>query len=78
MLEDGLTGRVAEARARAVALLPVALALFAEPNPAVIRGVLHAQGKLPAPDVRLPLTGASTAAVEDALAAIAGTTPAGR
>ncbi|WP_425455206.1 dihydrodipicolinate synthase family protein [Allorhizocola rhizosphaerae] len=30
-------------------------ALFAEPNPTVIKGVLHAQGRIPTPDVRLPL-----------------------
>jgi 4-hydroxy-tetrahydrodipicolinate synthase len=68
MIDDGLAGRVAEARARAEALLPVVLALFAEPNPAVIKGVLHAQGRIPTPDVRLPLTPASKPAVEDALA----------
>ena len=72
MIDDGLAGRVADARARAEALLPVALALFAEPNPAVIKGVLHAQGRLPTPDVRLPLTNASKSAVDDALAAITG------
>lgn len=71
MIEDGLAGRVGDARARAEALLPVVLALFAEPNPAVIKGVLHAQGRIPTPDVRLPLTNASTAAVDGALAAIA-------
>jgi 4-hydroxy-tetrahydrodipicolinate synthase len=71
MTDDGLAGRVAEARARANALLPVVLALFAEPNPAVIKGVLHTQGRIPTPDVRLPLTNASPSAVEDALAALA-------
>ena len=30
-------------------------ALFAEPNPAVIKAVLHAQGRIPTPAVRLPL-----------------------
>jgi len=68
MIDDGLAGRVPEARARAEALLPVVLALFAEPNPAVIKGVLHAQGRIPTPDVRLPLTPASKRAVDDALA----------
>jgi 4-hydroxy-tetrahydrodipicolinate synthase len=75
MIDDGLAGRVADARARAEALLPVVLALFAEPNPAVIKGVLHAQGRLPTPDVRMPLTNASKSAVDDALAAITGATP---
>jgi 4-hydroxy-tetrahydrodipicolinate synthase len=75
MIDDGLAGRVAAARARAEALLPVVLALFAEPNPAVIKGVLHAQGRLPTPDVRMPLANASKSAVDDALAAITGATP---
>lgn len=30
-------------------------AVFAEPNPTVIKGVLHAQGRIPTPNVRLPL-----------------------
>ncbi|MEN3307323.1 MAG: 4-hydroxy-tetrahydrodipicolinate synthase, partial [Micromonosporaceae bacterium] len=30
-------------------------ALFAEPNPTVIKAVLHAQGRIPTPAVRLPL-----------------------
>ena len=46
-------------------------ACFAEPNPAVFKGVLHAQGRIPTPDVRMPLTNASAAAVDAALAAIA-------
>ena len=68
MIDDGLAGRVVEARARATALLPLVLSLFAEPNPAVIKGVLHAQGRIPTPDVRMPLTPASARAVERALA----------
>jgi 4-hydroxy-tetrahydrodipicolinate synthase len=70
MIDDGLAGRVEDARTPAQALLPVVLALFAEPNPAVIKGVLHAQGRIPTPDVRMPLSAASKSAVEDALAAI--------
>jgi 4-hydroxy-tetrahydrodipicolinate synthase len=76
MVDDGLAGNVVGARARAEALLPVALALFAEPNPAVVKGVLHAQGKLPTPDVRMPLSNASKSAVDDALAAVSGRTTA--
>lgn len=49
----------------------VAAALFAEPNPAVIKAVLHAQGRIPSPTVRLPLLEASPAATEPALAALA-------
>jgi 4-hydroxy-tetrahydrodipicolinate synthase len=72
MIDDGLAGRVGDARARAKALLPVVLTLFAEPNPSVIKGVLHAQGRIPTPDVRMPLAAASERVVDDALAAITG------
>ena len=34
----------------------------------MIKAVLHAQGRIPTPDVRLPLTPASKPAVDDALA----------
>jgi 4-hydroxy-tetrahydrodipicolinate synthase len=71
MIECGLAGKVDEGRAHAEALLPVTQALFAEPNPAVFKGVLHAQGHIPTPDVRLPLVNASAPAVERALAAVA-------
>ena len=50
-------------------LLPIAVALFAEPNPAVIKAVLHADGRIPTPDVRMPLANASPAALQAALAA---------
>ena len=70
MIECGLAGKLEEGRALARALLPVAKGLFAEPNPAVIKGVLHAQGLIPTPDLRLPMTAASPGAVEAALAAI--------
>jgi len=70
MVECGLAGKLEEGRAQAEALLPVAKSLFAEPNPAVIKGVLHAQGRIPTPDLRLPMTAASPAAVDAALAAI--------
>ena len=55
MIECGLAGKVDDGRAHAEALLPVVQACFAEPNPSVFKGVLHAQGKIPTPDVRLPL-----------------------
>lgn len=71
MIECGLAGKVEEGRAHAEALLPVAQSLFTEPNPAVFKGVLHAQGRIPTPDVRMPLTNASADAVAAALAAIA-------
>ena len=43
---------------------------FAEPNRAVFKGVLHAQGRIPTPDVRLPLVAASAGAVEAGMAAV--------
>jgi 4-hydroxy-tetrahydrodipicolinate synthase len=73
MIECGLAGKVEEGRAIAETLLPVVNAVFAEPNPAVFKGVLHAQGRIPTPDVRMPLTNASADAIEAALAAIAAT-----
>jgi 4-hydroxy-tetrahydrodipicolinate synthase len=70
MIECGLASKVEDGRAHAEALLPVVRALFAEPNPAVFKGVLHAQGRIATPDVRLPLLNASTAAVDRCLEAI--------
>ena len=71
MIECGLAGKVDEGRAHAEALLPVVQACFAEPNPAVFKGVLHAQGRIPTADVRMPLTNASADAIDTALAAVA-------
>jgi 4-hydroxy-tetrahydrodipicolinate synthase len=70
MIECGLAGKVDEGRAHAEALLPVVNAMFVEPNPAVFKAVLHAQGLIPTPDVRLPLVNASAEALASALAAI--------
>lgn len=49
------SGNAAQARELGHRLAPLSAALFAEPNPVVIKGVLHAQGKIPSPAVRLPL-----------------------
>jgi len=70
MVECGLAGKVEEGRSHAEALLPVCDALFAEPNPAVIKGVLHAQGRIPTPDLRLPMTPAAPGSIAAALAAV--------
>ena len=67
MIQAALTERVEEGRKLAEALLPLTLALFAEPSPAVIKGVLHAEGRLPTPDVRMPLGNASVEAVQAAV-----------
>ena len=42
-------------------------ALFAEPNPTVIKAVLHAQGRIPTAAVRLPLLPAGSDTVQSAL-----------
>ncbi len=47
-------------------LTAVAQALFAEPNPVVIKAVLHRRGQIPSPVVRLPLVPASQAAADAA------------
>jgi 4-hydroxy-tetrahydrodipicolinate synthase len=70
MMECGLAGKVDEGRAHHEALLPVVAACFAEPNPQVFKGVLHAQGRIPTADVRLPLVNASPVSIDRALAAI--------
>jgi 4-hydroxy-tetrahydrodipicolinate synthase len=69
MIDAALGGRVDEGRAHHETLFPLAQALFAEPSPAVIKAVLHAKGRIPTPDVRMPLANASKAATERALAA---------
>lgn len=53
-------------------LIPLSAALFAEPNPVVIKGVLHSQGRIPSPAVRLPLMPASAVTVRAAMSVLAG------
>jgi AcrR family transcriptional regulator len=48
-------------------LAGLSAALFAEPNPVVIKAALHAQGRIPSPAVRLPLLAASEEATRAAL-----------
>lgn len=71
MLAAAAAGDVATGRPHAEALLPLVVALFAEPNPAVIKALLHEQGLIPTPDVRMPLGNATPAAVERARTALA-------
>ncbi|WP_406197669.1 dihydrodipicolinate synthase family protein [Kitasatospora sp. NBC_01560] len=60
-------GDAARARELGHRLAELATAAFAAPNPAVVKGVLHAQGRIPTPDVRLPLLPAGPAEVARAL-----------
>ncbi|MEU4732877.1 dihydrodipicolinate synthase family protein [Streptomyces sp. NPDC023588] len=64
-------GDVARARPLGHALARMSAAAFAEPNPAVVKGVLHAQGRIPSPGVRLPLLPASEKAVAATLERLA-------
>jgi 4-hydroxy-tetrahydrodipicolinate synthase len=52
-------------------LSALAAAVFREPNPTVLKAVLHARGRIPTPDVRLPLLPAGAASLAAALAALA-------
>ncbi|WP_280453550.1 4-hydroxy-tetrahydrodipicolinate synthase [Nocardia brasiliensis] len=63
-------GRVEEARVLGHRLAALSAALFAEPNPTVIKAVLAAQGRIPSPAVRLPLLPAGEVATAAALAEI--------
>ncbi len=71
MIDCALTGKVEDARVHHEKLLKVITTGFAEPNPAIWKGVLHKQDRIATPDVRAPMTNASEAAIERCLAAIA-------
>jgi 4-hydroxy-tetrahydrodipicolinate synthase len=61
-------GAVAPARQLGHRLAEVARAVFAEPNPVVIKAVLYRLGQIPTPAVRLPLVAASPTAATAAAA----------
>ena len=71
MLEHGARGEAAQGRRHAERLLGLVKALFAEPSPAVLKAVLHAEGRLPSPHVRMPLADASPGATARALQELA-------
>jgi len=60
---------MARARSLGHRLAVLSSALFAEPNPTVIKAVLHARSRIPTPDVRLPLLSADPGSLRCALAA---------
>jgi 4-hydroxy-tetrahydrodipicolinate synthase len=60
-------GQATAAAALGHQLSALSVALFAEPNPAVIKAVLHAQGRIPTPAVRPPLLPAQAATTATAL-----------
>jgi 4-hydroxy-tetrahydrodipicolinate synthase len=71
MIECGLAGKIEDGRAHAEALLHVVRSAYTEPNPAIFKGVLHAEGRIATPDVRLPLANASDTAVQRCRDAVA-------
>jgi 4-hydroxy-tetrahydrodipicolinate synthase len=71
LVECGLAGKLDDGRAHAEALLPVVRTGFVEPNPAVFKGVMHAQGRIASPALRLPMTAASQPVIDACLAAVA-------
>jgi 4-hydroxy-tetrahydrodipicolinate synthase len=60
-----------EARQLGHRLTRLSSALFAEPNPVVIKAVLHRRGEIPSAAVRLPLLPAAAAPADEAMAAVA-------
>jgi 4-hydroxy-tetrahydrodipicolinate synthase len=70
MVECGLAGKLDDGRAHAEALLAVVQAGFVEPNPAVFKGVLHTQGRIASPTLRLPMTAAAQSSVEACVGAV--------
>ena len=70
------TGLADQARPLGNRLALLSRALFAEPNPVVIKAVLHRLGVIPSPAVRLPLLPAAGRAVDAALRALADVTTA--
>jgi 4-hydroxy-tetrahydrodipicolinate synthase len=61
------SGDVARARPLGHELTVLSASVFAEPNPTVLKGVLHAQGRIPTASVRLPLVPAGDASIEAVL-----------
>lgn len=70
LIEAWRDGPVERARAAHDRVTPLTRALFAEPNPVVIKAVLAARGRIPTPAVRLPLLPAGEAATTAALDAL--------
>jgi 4-hydroxy-tetrahydrodipicolinate synthase len=71
MVRAWRAGAATEGRALGNRLAGLSAALFAEPNPVVIKAVLHAQGRIPSPAVRLPLLPASPGTAGEAQTAAA-------
>lgn len=70
LIDAWRAGDVSRARSLGNRLVPLAQAVFAGPSPTVVKGVLHAQSRIPSPAVRLPLLPARDESVRAALASI--------
>lgn len=70
MVDAAASRDVARARRLAEVLLPVVTLGFAEPNPALWKGALHRLGELASPELRAPMTKASSPAIERLLDAV--------
>jgi 4-hydroxy-tetrahydrodipicolinate synthase len=68
---------VGAARRLAGPLAALSAAVFVEPNPTVLKGALHACGRIPTPSVRLPLLPAGNESVHTAMARLAEVAPGG-
>jgi 4-hydroxy-tetrahydrodipicolinate synthase len=68
---------VGAARRMAAPLAALSAAVFAEPNPTVLKGALHASGRIPTPTVRLPLLPAANESVHFAMERLAEVAPDG-
>jgi 4-hydroxy-tetrahydrodipicolinate synthase len=76
LLSAWQTGDVVRARELGHQVTPLSRALFAEPNPVVIKAVLAAQGRIPTGHVRLPLLPADPKTAATALHATTAVAPA--
>ena len=70
MVEAALAGNFTEARLLAERLLPVVVAGFSEPNPALWKAALHHLGEISTPNLRSPISNATAYATAQILAAI--------
>ncbi|WP_112247409.1 dihydrodipicolinate synthase family protein [Kribbella monticola] len=68
LIDAWRTGDIATARPLGHRLAALSKALFAEPNPTVIKAALHTQGLIPTPAVRLPLLPAGDRSLTTAVA----------
>ncbi len=70
MIQAALAGNLVEARLLAERLLPVVVTGFSEPNPSLWKAALHHLGELSTPNLRAPMSAASSQATARILAAL--------